>query len=63
MFQWYKDGVKVPGATNRVFVTNVAGVFTVEVFTAEGCSMRSDPFTFDPNVTSVRELSTSSLLV
>jgi hypothetical protein len=62
VFQWYKDGVKVPGATNRVFVTNVAGVFTVEVFTAEGCSMRSDPFTFDPNVTSVRELSTSSLL-
>lgn len=56
IFQWYKDGVSVPGATARVYVTNVAGVYSVDVFTAEGCSMRSDPFTYNPNVTSVNEL-------
>jgi hypothetical protein len=55
VFQWYKDGVKIPGATSRVYVTNVAGTYNVEVFTAEGCSTRSDAFQYDPNVLSVNE--------
>lgn len=62
LFQWYKDGQKIQGATSRLYVTNVAGVYAVEVFTAEGCAMRSDAFTFDPNVTSIAEEQTGLVL-
>jgi len=56
VFQWYKDGTKINGATSRVYVANIAGVYQVEVFTAEGCSVKSEPFTYDPNVTSVQDI-------
>jgi hypothetical protein len=62
VFQWYKDGVKIDGATSRIYVTNVAGSYTVDVFTAEGCSSRSDAFAYDPNVLSVNEQSLSEML-
>jgi photosystem II stability/assembly factor-like uncharacterized protein len=62
VFQWYKDGVKIDGATSRIYVTNVAGSYTVDVFTAEGCSSRSDAFVYDPNVLSVNEQSLNEML-
>ena len=62
VFQWYRDGVKIEGATSRVLVTNLAGSYSVEVFTAEGCSTMSDQFTYNPNVTSVHDWAASSLL-
>ncbi len=35
--QWYKDGVLISGATNRTYVANTAGAYTV-VVTTGGCS-------------------------
>lgn len=55
IFQWYKNGIKIPNATSRVLVTNEAGTYTVEVFTSEGCLAKSDNFTYDPAVTSVED--------
>lgn len=30
-YQWYKDGVAIPGATNAVYIANQPGVYTVKV--------------------------------
>ncbi|MCJ7935337.1 MAG: choice-of-anchor L domain-containing protein [Chryseobacterium sp.] len=32
-FQWYKDGVLIPGATNAVYIANQPGVYVVKVMT------------------------------
>jgi gliding motility-associated-like protein/uncharacterized repeat protein (TIGR01451 family) len=36
-YQWYKDGIKIIGATKKDYTTSVAGVYTVIAFNAEGC--------------------------
>lgn len=30
-YQWYKDGVEIPGATEQMYLTNESGVFSVDI--------------------------------
>jgi len=45
-YQWYLDGVPIPGADNNFYVPTVSGLYTVQVTTTAGCSNVSEPFTF-----------------
>ena len=36
-YQWYRDGVAIPGATGKDYLTGVAGNYTVVAFNMEGC--------------------------
>ena len=46
-YQWYNNGVLIPGATNQTYVATVSGNYTVEVTNAGGCSGISAPFPAD----------------
>jgi gliding motility-associated-like protein/uncharacterized repeat protein (TIGR01451 family) len=42
-YQWYMNGVKIPGAVQKDYTTGVAGIYTVFAFNTEGCpSPQSD---------------------
>jgi len=42
-YQWYKDGVKIPGAVKKDYATGIAGIYTVVAYNADGCqSSKSD---------------------
>ena len=41
MYQWYKNGNLIPGATSITYNTNKSGYFQVEVSLAGGCSVLS----------------------
>ncbi|MDL2262654.1 hypothetical protein LJC11_04025, partial [Bacteroidales bacterium OttesenSCG-928-I21] len=43
-FQWYKNGVAIPGETNPTLDVTAAGNYKIEVF-ADGCSKTSDEIT------------------
>ena len=43
-YQWYLDGVPVPGATGAQWVGKQTGSYTLEVENANGCRTLSDPF-------------------
>ncbi|MBL8002247.1 MAG: T9SS type A sorting domain-containing protein [Flavobacteriales bacterium] len=43
-YQWYLDGLPVPGATAQLFFPTTNGSCTVEVTSAFGCVSLSDPF-------------------
>lgn len=43
-YQWYFDGLPIPGATNQTYVANESGNYTVEVVFANGCSGTSAPY-------------------
>jgi len=43
-FQWYLDGVLVPGATDSTYVGQSSGDYTVQVNNGAGCSILSDPY-------------------
>lgn len=36
-YQWYKDGVAIPGATSQTYTATANGSYTVEVTNAQGC--------------------------
>jgi gliding motility-associated-like protein/uncharacterized repeat protein (TIGR01451 family) len=36
-YQWYKDGVRIPGAISKDYTANAAGIYSVMAFNAEGC--------------------------
>ncbi len=36
-YQWYKDGVRIPGAVNKDYTTTQAGTYTVVAFNIQGC--------------------------
>jgi gliding motility-associated-like protein/uncharacterized repeat protein (TIGR01451 family) len=36
-YQWYKDGVPIPGAINKDYTANQGGIYTVVAFNKEGC--------------------------
>ncbi|MGZ3756629.1 MAG: T9SS type B sorting domain-containing protein [Mucilaginibacter sp.] len=36
-YQWYRNGVAIPGATSKDYITSVAGTYTVIAYNAEGC--------------------------
>ncbi|MBW4891700.1 gliding motility-associated C-terminal domain-containing protein [Mucilaginibacter sp. HMF5004] len=37
-YQWYKNGVAIPGAVGKNYTTGQAGIYTVIAYNAEGCS-------------------------
>lgn len=45
-YQWYVDGKQIIGATAQVLLPVRAGLYTVRVFNAHGCSAISDPLDF-----------------
>lgn len=47
-YQWYRNGKKLNGATNRTIKPETAGYFTVLVKNQLGCESLSDPFFFLP---------------
>jgi hypothetical protein len=42
-YQWYKDGVVLPGVTGRNFTPPASGSYSVRVYNADGCWRDSDP--------------------
>jgi len=58
--QWYRNGEPIPGAVSSTFTPLKNGVYTVEVSTPAGCTMRSAGFTVShirPNVANEIDLS------
>ena len=45
-YQWYRNGVLLNGETSQNLNLFQAGIYTVVVFNANGCSIESDPFPF-----------------
>lgn len=52
-FQWYKNGVRIPGINRRDFAPTESGYYTVQVFNADNCTSVSDSVFF--NITSVTD--------
>jgi len=53
-YQWYRDGVLIVGETNQTLNLSQAGIYSVVVFNANGCSTESDGFAF--GVTGIDEV-------
>ncbi|MCX6139538.1 MAG: T9SS type A sorting domain-containing protein [Candidatus Kapabacteria bacterium] len=51
VFQWYRGGVAIPGATSRDLFTQVSGQYSVRAENAAKCTTMSNEFAFvfDPN--------------
>ena len=43
-YQWYLNGILIPGATNQNYLATENGNYTVQVTTDEGCTVTSPPF-------------------
>lgn len=43
-YQWYFNGLSIPGANSQTYVANESGDYTVEVGFASGCSGTSAPY-------------------
>lgn len=41
-YQWYQDGIAIPGATSQQLLVEVTGFYSVEVTNAYGCAPMSD---------------------
>lgn len=52
-YQWFLDGIAIPGATSQVYVAAGNGVYTVEVLDPASCDDMSDPITINSFPTSV----------
>ncbi len=44
-WQWYLDGVEIPGATDQYYVPSVSGDYSVMVINEFGCGSVSQPYT------------------
>lgn len=60
-YQWYRDGVLIPGATNSVYVPTQSGSYTVVVSNANGCTAQSLPVVI--TVTGVEEIGKETMSV
>jgi photosystem II stability/assembly factor-like uncharacterized protein len=52
-FQWYLNGVAIPGATDREYVALIGGIYTVMAISDEGCSTLSSEYELDLHPNSV----------
>ncbi len=41
IYQWYKNGIAIPGETNDIYVASTTGTYSVQVNTALGCPTMS----------------------
>lgn len=60
-YQWYRNGVLIPGATNAVYVPTQSGSYTVVVGDANGCTAQSLPVVM--TVTGIAQLSKDNMTV
>jgi gliding motility-associated-like protein len=61
LYQWIKDGVDIPTATQRKFFPSVVGSYSVRVVDFFGCTATSDPVVISadaPPIMTVKEAST-----
>lgn len=47
-YQWFLNGVPIPGATSQSYTATQMGSFTVEVYDAVGCASGQSPAVLDP---------------
>lgn len=40
-YQWYKDGISISGATASTYSASIAGVYTADIISANGCKGKS----------------------
>jgi hypothetical protein len=45
-YQWFLQGVQVPGATDRSYVAVADGFYTLRIVDSNGCSAISEPYAF-----------------
>lgn len=45
-YQWYQDGILIPGATGQTYNPTENGEYSVQITDENGCSAMSDSFTF-----------------
>lgn len=43
-YQWYFNGVLIPGATGPLYIAAASGDYSLEITDANGCTARSNPF-------------------
>ncbi|MCC6186102.1 MAG: PKD domain-containing protein, partial [Chitinophagaceae bacterium] len=48
-WQWYRNGILIPGATAATYMPSLAGDYTVAVTDANGCANTSSIFPYIPN--------------
>lgn len=48
-WQWYRNGILIPGATSSTYTPSTSGDYTVKVTDGKGCSSTSAIFPFIPN--------------
>lgn len=44
-YQWYGDGVLIPGATDSIYIPDTSGIYSVMITDLNGCVAISDPVT------------------
>lgn len=45
-YQWYFNGVLIPGASNNIYTATIDGGYTVQITDSNGCSSLSDPYNY-----------------
>lgn len=60
-FQWYFEGNAINGADEQFYNPDTSGIFTVEVFSPEGCSYVSEPITID--LSTLQELKKNEFVI
>ncbi|MDZ4745720.1 MAG: T9SS type A sorting domain-containing protein [bacterium] len=55
LFQWYAGDVAVSGGTQREFVPQQSGTYSVTVTNSDGCTVSSEPYTFVIGPVSVQD--------
>jgi hypothetical protein len=56
-YTWFLDGVQIMGVTTQSFVPTQLGTYHVEITTASGCTISSDPFILNNvNVDSIEDV-------
>jgi Secretion system C-terminal sorting domain len=61
-YQWYQDSTLIPGATQQIYVSTIAGNYTVVETDSGMCAQSSLPFTFVPTGIAPVEFTTSVLV-
>ena len=49
-YRWYRDGLRITGAGDSIYVPTQSGYYQVEVRSANGCGNRSDSLQFISNI-------------